>query len=216
MTESIKATRASVQIGSLTVDGFMLPDGSYRMSLTQTAESVGKPARSTFDFLRSKALKRLLGEAGGTFDFLPFDTVSAISSDTYTVEQFLVDIGGEGSQGQTRIRGVPLEIVILYWHWESFRGNKQAFFLVTGLATETLERRFDVAFGVSRTETEWNERLIQRNSVLERALTELGEAFAIEDDIRRERDYFERRLRENGIDPWGLPGTEDSAFGGKE
>ncbi len=216
MTESIKATRASVQIGSLTVDGFMLPDGSYRMSLTQTAESVGKPARSTFDFLRSKALKRLLSEAGGTFDFLPFDTVSAISSDTYTVDQFLVDIGGEGSLGQTRIRGVPLEIVILYWHWESFRGNKQAFFLVTGLATETLERRFDVAFGVSRTETEWNERLIQRNSVLERALTELGEAFAIEDDIRRERDYFERRLRENGIDPWGLPGTEDSAFGGKE
>ena len=216
MTESIKATRASVQIGSLTVDDFMLPDGSYRMSLTQTAESVGKPARSTFDFLRSKALKRLLGEAEGTFDFLPFDTVSAISSDTYTVDQFLVDIGGEGSLGQTRIRGVPLEIVILYWHWESFRGNKQAFFLVTGLATETLERRFDVAFGVSRTETEWNERLIQRNSVLERALTELGEAFAIEDDIRRERYYFERRLRENGIDPWGLPGTEDSAFGGKE
>jgi len=214
VTESIKATRASVPIGSLLVDGFMLPDGSYRMSLTQTAESVGKPARSTFDFLRSKALKRLLGEAEGTFDFLPFDTVSAISSDTYTVDQFLVDIGGEGRLGQTRIRGVPLEIVILYWHWESFRGNKQAFFLVTGLATETLERRFDVAFGVSRTETEWNERLIQRNSVLERALTELGEAFAIEDDIRRERDYFERRLRENGIDPWGLPGTEDNAFRG--
>lgn len=210
MSESTKATRAVVQIGSLTVDGFMLPDGSYRMSLTQTAESVGKPARSTFDFLRSKALKRLLGEAESTFDFLPFDTVSAISSDTYTVDQFLVDIGGEGSQGQTRIRGVPLEIVILYWHWESFRGNKQAFFLVTGLATETLERRFDVAFGVSRTETEWNERLIQRNQQLERALAELGEAFAIDDDIRRERDYFERLLRENGIDPWELPGTENS------
>jgi hypothetical protein len=32
MTESIKATRASVQIGALEVDGFMLPDGSYRMS----------------------------------------------------------------------------------------------------------------------------------------------------------------------------------------
>ena len=214
MSESTKATRAVVQIGSLTVDGFMLPDGSYRMSLTQTAESVGKPARSTFDFLRSKALKRLLGEAEGTFDFLPFDTVSAISSDTYTVDQFLVDIGGEGSQGQTRIRGVPLEIVILYWHWESFRGNKQAFFLVIGLATETLERRFDFAFGVSRTETEWNERLIQRNQQLERALAELGEAFAIDDDIRRERDYFERRLRENGIDPWEMPGTENSDFRG--
>lgn len=208
MTESIKATRASVQIGSIEVDGFMLPDGSYRMSQTQAALCVGKPARSTFDFLRSKALKRLLGEAGGTFDFLPEDTVAALKSSTYTVDQFLVDIGDEGSQGQTRIRGVPLEIVILYWHWESFRGNKQAFFLVTGLATETLERRFDVAFGVTRKETEWNERLIQRNQQLERALTELGEAFALDDQIRQERDYFERLLRENGIDPWGLPGNE--------
>jgi len=30
MTESVRAVRASVQIGSLTVDGFMLPDGDYR------------------------------------------------------------------------------------------------------------------------------------------------------------------------------------------
>jgi hypothetical protein len=41
MTESIKATRASVQIGAMEVDGFMLPDGSYRMSQTQAAECVG-------------------------------------------------------------------------------------------------------------------------------------------------------------------------------
>ncbi len=43
MTESVRAVRAPVQIGSLTVDGFMLPDGSYRMSQTQAAECVGKP-----------------------------------------------------------------------------------------------------------------------------------------------------------------------------
>ena len=61
MSESIKATRATVAIGGLTVDAFMLPDGSYRMSLTQAAECIGKPARSTFDFLQSKALNRLLG-----------------------------------------------------------------------------------------------------------------------------------------------------------
>ena len=209
MTESIKATRASVQIGSLEVDGFMLPDGSYRMSLTQAALSVEKTAQGISNFLKSKTLKRLLAEAGGISNFLKSKTVEALVIDTYTPDQFFVDIGDEGSQGQTRIRGVPLEIVILYWHWESFRGNKQAFFLVTGLATETLERRFDVAFGVTRTEQEWNERLIQRNQQLERALTELGEAFAIEDDIRRERDYFERLLLQHGIDPWALPNTED-------
>ena len=202
MTESVRAVRATVQIGNLTVDGFQLPDGGYRMSLTQAAECVGKPARSTFDFLRSKALKGLLSEAGSTFDFLPEDTVAALATDTYTVEKFLVDIGEEGSQGQTRITGVPLEIVILYWHWESFRGNKQAFFLVTGLATETLERRFDTAFGVTRTEEERNELLSQRVQRLERDLQILGDTFALEDDIRRERDYFERLLRDNGIEPY--------------
>jgi hypothetical protein len=208
MTESIKATRASVQIGALEVDGFMLPDGSYRMSLTQTAECVEKTAQGISNFLKSKTLKRLLAEAGGISNFLKSATVEALSDDTYTPDQFLVDIGDEGSQGQTRIRAVHLEIVSLYWHWESFRGNKRAFILVTGLATETLERRFDVAFGVTRTETEWNERLIQRNQQLERALAELGEAFTIEDDIRRERDYFERLLLQHGIDPWALPNTE--------
>lgn len=54
MTESVKAVRAPVQIGYLTVDGFMLPDGSYRMSQTQAAECVGKPAVRTFDFCVQK------------------------------------------------------------------------------------------------------------------------------------------------------------------
>lgn len=109
MTESIKATRATVQIGSLEVDGFRLPDGSYRMSLSQAAECIGLTARNAFDFLRSKAFKHLLSKAGGTFDFLPEDTVSAIA--------------------------------------------------------------------------------------------ELGEGFAIEDDVRRERDDFKRLLLQHGIDP---------------
>ena len=43
IAKSVRAVRASVQIGSLTVDGFVLPDGSYRMSQTQAAECVGKP-----------------------------------------------------------------------------------------------------------------------------------------------------------------------------
>ena len=77
------------------------------MSLTQTAECVGKAARGTFDFLKSKTLKRLLTEAGSPFDFLAEDTVSAISTDTYNVEQFLVDIGQECRQlsAKTRDRG---------------------------------------------------------------------------------------------------------------
>jgi hypothetical protein len=209
MIDSTKATRALVQIGSMTVEGFMLPDSSYRMSLTQAADLVGKPARSTFDFLKSKALKRLLEEARGTFDFLPDEIIAALSTDTYTADQFSVDIGDQGSQGQTRIRGIPLEIVIIYWQWESFRGNRQAFLLVTGLAVETLERRFDAAFGIVRSEQERNDLFTQRIRLLEQTLERLGQGFAVDDVVREERDYFERLLRENGIDPWALPGNEN-------
>lgn len=110
MTESIRATRASVQIGSLEVDGFMLPDGSYRMSLTQAAECVEKTAQGISNFLKSKTLKRLLGEAEGISNFWQSTAVDALSGDTYNPELFLVDIGDTGSQGQTRIRGVHLEV----------------------------------------------------------------------------------------------------------
>ncbi|WP_019500919.1 hypothetical protein [Pseudanabaena sp. PCC 6802] len=81
--------------------------------------------------------------------------------------------------------------------------------MVWALLTESLERRFDSAFGVIRTEQELNEQLSQRVLQLEAILTQLGEAFALDDDIRRERDYLESLLRQQGIDPWGLPQGEE-------
>ncbi|NET61500.1 MAG: hypothetical protein F6K47_36885, partial [Symploca sp. SIO2E6] len=191
MTESIRAARASVQIGSQQIDGFMLPDGSYRMSQAQVAQAVDKPPVNALRFLGSKAIKSLLGQ--GYTD--------------YTPEQIEIE-SEEGKRGQSRFNALPLEVATAYWVNQCFQGNKQALALVMALATETLERRFDNAFGVSRTETERNERLSQRNQQFERALAELGEGFALDDQIRQERDYFERLLRENGIDPWGLPENE--------
>lgn len=60
---------------------------------------------------------------------------------------------------------------------------------VKGLATETLERRFDAAFGVTRTETERNELLSQRVQELEQ---DIREAFWVDDEARIERDHYER------------------------
>jgi predicted RNA-binding protein with PIN domain len=63
MSESIKATRATVAIGDLTVDAFMLPDGSYRMSQTQLAEAVGKDEINARRFLTSKNINAIRGES---------------------------------------------------------------------------------------------------------------------------------------------------------
>ncbi len=51
----------------------MLPDGSYRMSQAQVAEAVDLSRRNVSDFLRSKAIKALLGEGytGTILDLQP-------------------------------------------------------------------------------------------------------------------------------------------------
>ena len=188
MTESVRAVRASVQIGSLTVDGFMLPDGSYRMSQTQAAECIEDDPVYARNFLGSREGKALLGEG-------------------FTPETFEVDPTGQ-VRGQTRIRGWPLSAVYAYWVYRCYRGSKPAFNLVIALGTESLERRFDAAFGVTRTETERNELLSQRVQELEQ---DIQEAFWVDDEARIERDHYERLLRENGIDPWENPGARDES-----
>lgn len=195
MTESIKATRALVQIGALEVDGFMLPDGSYRMSQAQVAQAVDLSKRNVSDFLRSKAIKAMLGE-GYTGTIL---------------EREEIEIEPEpGKRGQSRFMAMPLEIVSAYWQWQSHRGNKKALALCIALMTETLERRFDTAFGVTRSEQERNERLQERIQQLETDLSNLGEAFAMDDQIRSERDYLERLLLQRGIDPWARPDEQEN------
>ena len=191
MTESVRAVRASVQIGSLTVDGFMLPDGSYRMSQTQAAETIDESPVYALRFLRSNDSKALLGE---------------VYTD-YTPES--VEVEPEpGKRGQTRINALPLDVITAYWLTRAYKGNRKAFLLSWTLLTESLERRFDEAFGVTRTEGERNELLNQRVQELER---DISEAFWVDDEIRMERDHYERLLRENGIDPWGLPAAEDES-----
>ena len=185
--ESVKAARAIVQIGSFEVDGFMLPDGSYRMSLSQVAECVELAPRNAFDFLRSKAFKTLMGE-GFTV------SISEIESDE------------DRARGQSRIRALPLEIVSVYWSWQSHKGNKTAFALVTALLTESLERRFDQAFDITRSEDERNQRISER--MVEQLETHLKDAFDFEAATRAENEYLMGVLRQNGIDPWALPGDE--------
>jgi hypothetical protein len=190
MSESIKATRATVAIGALTVDAFMLPDGSYRMSQIQASEAVGLSGRNVFDFLRSNALKTLLGEG--------------YTDSVFESEQIEIESEGD-KRGQSRFNSLPLEIVGAYWLWQSYRGNKKALSLCMALIIESLERRFDDAFGVVITEQERNRRLSQRNSQLERDLVNLGEGFALDADKNREIAYLTSLLKDNGIEPYGLP-----------
>jgi hypothetical protein len=184
MTDGQKATRQIIKIGNLEVEGFMLPDGSYRMSQTQAAESIGEEEVYARNFLTAKGVKQLLGLS-------------------YTPETFEIE-ATEQARGQTRIQGWTLEMIYTYWVYRCSKGNKAAFVAVIALGTESLERRFDDAFGVTRTEADYNQRLIMRTQELEAALQQIGDGLAFDDDLRMERDRFRQLLDENGIDPYGL------------
>lgn len=87
-------------------------------------------------------------------------------------------------------------MVSKYWLWQAFRGNKKALALVDALLEESLERRFDLAFGVERSEAERNTLLAQRLQQTEAQLEVLGEAYA-EPELLREENERLRLLDDN-------------------
>jgi hypothetical protein len=184
MTDSVKAIRSTVTLGSLTIDGFMLPNGEYRMSQTQAAEIIQLTERNAREFLDSKTFKQLSGEA-------------------YTPAIFEIE-DGDQQRGQSRFRGLPLKVVVIYWTYQCFRGNKQARNLLVALATETLERRFDRAFGITRSEDDWDQRLSA--GIINQLETDLSTAFEEADTALSREKILEQQLRELGVEPWALPG----------
>lgn len=185
MTDSVKATRATVTLGSIVIDGFMLPDGAYRMSLTQAAETVDLGVQNASDFLRSKALKSLAGEG-------------------YTPQTFEIETEDQ-VRGQGRFRGLPLEIVRKYWLYQASRGNKKAIALCDVLMAETLDRRFDRAFGIARSEDEWDQRLSEGIIAIAKLENDLSNAFEEADTASSREKLLEQQLRELGVEPWALP-----------
>ena len=185
MVESQKATRATIAIGSLEVEGFMLPDGSYRLSQEQIAEAVEKDESNARKFLASKAIKGLLGE-----------TYTPGKRGNISVES------NPAKRGGTRIKPFTTREVAAFWVWEAFRGNRKALSLAMALLEESLDRRLDNAFGIQRSEEEYNERLEQENQELKRRLAEVGEGLALLDDERRDVAMLERQIRELGGKPY--------------
>jgi hypothetical protein len=118
---------------------------------TKVAEAGGLSRRNVSDFLRSNTLKSLLGQG--------------YTSTMFEGEE--IEIESEpGRRRQSRFLSIPPEIADACWLWQAHRGNKAALALCMGLISESLERRVDEAFGITRTR-EQNEILSQRVQELE-------------------------------------------------
>jgi hypothetical protein len=92
--------------------------------------------------------------------------------------------------------------------YRAYRGNKHALVLCFALMVETLERRFDKAFGVMRTDGEYNQRLSERLRQAEQQLSLLADAYSDPDILRAHITQLEAQIRQLGGEPWQLPGQD--------
>jgi hypothetical protein len=182
-----KAKRQTIALGDIPLDVFQLPDGAYVMSQTQVAEAVDLDEIYIRRFLSSKWLKALPGKDHSSDDF----------------EQ--VEYEGRGKP----IRAIPLETAALFWVYQVWQKNRQAIALVVATVRETLTRRADAAFGITRSEAEYEAATAEMMKLLGRVARErnlLLESYEIDDDARAivsdmqamldERDRENARLRE--------------------
>jgi hypothetical protein len=127
-----KAVIASVDFGYKKIEGLMLPDGTYAVAVPQIADLISA-SRNTM----SRDLKRLLGDG-----FSPS-------------KQSIMDV-------KQKINVVKITELMTILNKVAFAGNIQAQELLLAFAEETIERRFNNAFGIKCTEDEYNEKLTIR------------------------------------------------------
>ena len=165
MTNPIKATRATIQLGDIELDVFQMPSGEYRYSMTQAFISIAddgydtkQAAKRYIEIIKAKSVQHLVGRG--------FNSIESIS------------VAGDKS----RVKTISQTDVSIFWLCAATLGHTKAFALLSACALESLERRADTAFNIARTEEERNDRLAARlkGKLTRRTLTD-----AIKDYIDR-------------------------------
>jgi len=137
MNRIAKAARTIIFLGDISLEVFMLPDGKYRLSQTQAAESIEKGEISFRRFLTS-----------GSAEAVPY---KEFRSDKISIEG-----------NNIKINAVPISLAVAYWTKQAVSGNVLAARIRGACATESIECRADVAFNIQRTEEDRNERMAAR------------------------------------------------------
>jgi hypothetical protein len=155
-----KATRATIKLGDIDLDVFQLPDGEYRLSLTQSATALGFDKRRGSDFLGLEVVQNLTTYALQGSGFIAEDTNQKIKA--LTMDAF--------------------KSVVMYY---ALKGNLLAQAILEACLVEALERRADAAFGVVRDEEERNDRMAARvkGKVARRSLTDVIKAYVESRDV---------------------------------
>lgn len=143
----MKAKRTNIKYGSVDLEVFMLPDGSYQLSQTQAGLALGKHDKSLREFLNGKSLEAL-----------PHKDFSGGEIEIETDNNLPV-----------HIKAVPIKVVVAYWTYWANKGNTLAQALLGAGTEEAITRLCDSAFGETKSESEYQQQTasnIQQNEVL--------------------------------------------------
>lgn len=132
-----KAIRTTIKLGDIDLDVFQLPNGEYRMSLSQVAQALDFDPRKGSSFLALEVVKSLT---------------------TYTLQ----GSSFKSENTNQQIKSLTLDAASTLFVYYATKGNKKAEALSFACVAEALERRADTAFGIQRTEQERDEKLEQR------------------------------------------------------
>ena len=143
MTKTIKASRAVIELGSIPLNVYLMPDGTYRLAGRNVTDAVDEVNTS---LMRSFGVKSLKSLPGADPDLMQVKTE--------TGESFIP---------------VAIEDAAVYWGRCYEKKNAKAAAILVACAIESIERRADKAFGKTRSEEEYNERFKNRvNGILTR------------------------------------------------
>lgn len=179
---SDKARKATINFGSIELEVYQLPEGSYTLSQTQVSNSIEKPESSFRRFSVNKSLECLYGEG--------------------------LEIAELSTEGAGRpIKSVPLKMAMAYWTCHASKGNTKAQALLMAGTEETLNRLADQAFGVQKSEIQYQQETA-KNVQLNEQLFSMLQMFqkTLEDN---QRAYYERQQQMEEKLNWLLPYVEE-------
>lgn len=135
MDEVIRVKIKTIYLGDFPIVVMQMPDGSYCLSKTDIAEIIGEHRQSTNDFLEGDSPRAL------PFKGMTFPPVRV-----------------PGKVGAPPV-AVPIKVATAYWrYWDKEHDNVIAEAIMDACVQESIERRADIAFGVTRSEEDRNKR----------------------------------------------------------
>lgn len=164
MANTIKAQREKIDIAGIEVFGYLLPDNTYALSGRNVTDAISEEHKSLTRQMNVKSLKDL-----------PHHDLSLGQIKSITGESFIP---------------VHIEDAVEYWYLMSVKGNKKASALLKALAIESIERRFDRAFGKVVTEQERDLKLAERY----RRLQTRRDWTDIIKDIQETQGYYRTKI----------------------